>query len=66
MARSRPLTVREREVNGMSTKNAKLTFYVLKLPFLLMLMLFGFMLDFFIQLPFHIMCKIDHMRGKRF
>lgn len=50
----------------MSTKNAKLTFYVLKLPLLLMLMLLGFMLDFFIQLPFHIMCKIDHMRGKRF
>jgi hypothetical protein len=46
--------------------NAKLTFYVLKVPLLLMLMLFGLMLDFFIQLPFHIMCKLDHVRGKRF
>jgi len=46
--------------------NAKLTFYVLKVPLLLMLMLFGLMLDFFIQLPFHIMCKLDHFRGKRF
>ena len=46
--------------------NTKLTFYVLKVPLLLMLMLFGLMLDFFIQLPFHIMCKLDHLRGKRY
>jgi len=46
--------------------NAKLTFYVLKVPLLLMLMLFGLVLDFFIQLPFHIMCTLDHVRGKRF
>jgi hypothetical protein len=46
--------------------NAKLTFYVFKVPLLLMLMLFGLILDFFIQLPFHIMCKLDHVRGKRF
>ena len=46
--------------------NTKLTFDALKVPLLLMLMLFGFMLDFFIQLPFHIMCKLDHIRGKRF
>lgn len=53
-------------VHGMPIMNAKLTFYVLKVPLLLMLMFFGFMLDFFIQLPFHIMCKLDHVRGKRF
>lgn len=50
----------------MPIMNAKFTFYVLKVPLLLMLMFFGFMLDFFIQLPFHIMCKLDHVRGKRF
>jgi hypothetical protein len=46
--------------------NARSTFQVLKVPLLLVLMLFGFMLDFFIQLPFLIMCKLDHVRGKRF
>jgi hypothetical protein len=46
--------------------NTKIALYVLKVPLLLMLMVFGFMLDFFIQLPFHIMCKLDHVRGKRF
>jgi len=50
----------------MPMMNARITFYVLKVPLLLMLMLFGLMLDFFIQLPFHIMCKLDHVRGKRF
>jgi hypothetical protein len=50
----------------MPMMNARITFQFLKVPLLLMLMLFGFMLDFFIQLPFHIMCKLDHVRGKRF
>jgi hypothetical protein len=53
-------------VYAMPMTSAKLTFYVLKVPLLLTLMFLGFMLDFFIQLPFHIMCKLDHVRGKRF
>lgn len=53
-------------VQAIPIMNAKLTFYILKVPLLLMLMLFGFALDFFIQLPFHIMCTLDHVRGKRF
>ena len=62
----RKMTTSNPKCQAIPMVNVKHAFYVLKVPLLLMLMFFGLMLDFFIQLPFHIMCKLDHVRGKRF
>ena len=38
----------------------KLGFYLVKLPFILVTIVIGFMFEFLLQLPFMIMCKLDH------
>ncbi len=38
----------------------KVSFYLVKLPFILVTIVIGFMLEFLLQLPFMIMCKLDH------
>ncbi|MFZ0613045.1 MAG: hypothetical protein WAM73_12465 [Desulfobacterales bacterium] len=43
-----------------------LAFYVLKLPLLFTLIIIGLTLDFFVQLPYRLMCTWDRLRGKRF
>lgn len=43
----------------------KIVFYLVKLPFILTLIIFGFMLEFLIELPFVVMCSLDQRCGKR-
>ncbi len=43
----------------------KIVFYLVKLPFILTLIMFGFMLEFIIELPFMVMCSLDQRCGKR-
>lgn len=38
----------------------KVGFYLVKLPFILVTIVIGFMLEFLLELPFMIMCKLDH------
>jgi hypothetical protein len=49
----------------MPPATTNLRFYLLKLPLLLILMLSGFILEFFLQLPFHIMCTRDRIGGRQ-
>ena len=37
----------------------KAIFYGVKLPFMLILMLFGFMLEYLVELPFSVMTRLD-------
>ncbi|MFZ0131710.1 MAG: hypothetical protein WAK95_04150 [Desulfobacterales bacterium] len=43
-----------------------LAFYALKLPLIFTLIIVGLTLDFFVQLPYRIMCTVDRLRGKRY
>ncbi len=38
----------------------KFLFYTVKLPFILMIIPLGFILEFFISLPFIVICSLDH------
>lgn len=44
----------------------KAIFYGVKLPFMLILMIFGFMMEFVVELPFNVMTRLDaRSRNKR-
>jgi hypothetical protein len=43
----------------------RITFYLVKLPFILLLIIFGFIFEFLITLPFLVLCSLDsYFRGK--
>ena len=37
----------------------KALFYGVKLPFMLILMIFGFMMEYVVELPFNVMTRLD-------
>ncbi|KPJ76013.1 MAG: hypothetical protein AMJ54_13165 [Deltaproteobacteria bacterium SG8_13] len=37
----------------------KISFYLIKLPFILVTIIIGFLLEFLLELPFMVMCKLD-------
>ena len=41
----------------------KISFYLIKLPFILITIIIGFVLEFLIELPFMVMCWLDGMLG---
>gem|GEM_PF-2037069 len=43
----------------------KMEFYLIKLPFILFLITFGFLMEFVIELPFLIMTKLEHLFSQR-
>lgn len=46
------------------TQNA--LFYGIKLPFILLLIILGFMLEYLVELPFNVLTRLDgRPRGKR-
>ncbi len=42
-----------------SSMMQKISFYLVKLPFILVTIIIGFLLEFLIELPFMVMCKLD-------
>ena len=43
----------------------KIIFYVLKLPAICILIVTGFIFEFFISLPFLVLCAIDNILDKK-
>jgi len=43
----------------------KAVFYGIKLPFMLFLMLFGFMMEGLVELPFNVMTRLDGRSHRR-
>ena len=43
----------------------QLHFYGIKLPFMLLLMIIGFMLEFIVELPFDLMTRLDTKPPRR-
>ena len=41
----------------------KIGFYLIKLPFMLITIIIGFVLEFLIELPFMVMCTLDRIFG---
>ena len=39
----------------------KLGFYLVKLPFILVTIIIGFLMEFLLELPFMVMCKLDRI-----
>ena len=37
----------------------KIGFYLIKLPFILVTIIIGFLMEFLLELPFMVMCKLD-------
>lgn len=37
----------------------KIGFYLIKLPFILVIIVIGFLFEFLLELPFMVMCKLD-------
>ena len=37
----------------------RIVFYLVKLPFILVTIVIGFLLEFLLELPFMVMCKLD-------
>lgn len=43
----------------------QVVFYGVKLPFMLLLMIFGFMLEYVVELPFNLMTRLDARPRRR-
>lgn len=43
----------------------KMEFYLIKLPFILILITFGFLMEFVIELPFMVMCTLERLFSQR-
>jgi len=43
----------------------KIEFYLIKLPFILILITFGFLMEFVIELPFLVMCTLERLFNQR-
>ena len=43
----------------MASTAQKALFYGVKLPFMLILMIFGFMMEYMVELPFNVMTRLD-------
>ena len=43
----------------------QVVFYGVKLPFMLLLMIFGFMLEYVVELPFSLMTRLDARPRRR-
>ena len=43
----------------------QVVFYGVKLPFMLLLMIFGFMLEYVVELPFNLMTRLDAKSRRR-
>jgi hypothetical protein len=53
------------EVSQLNPIIRKMEFYLIKLPFILILITFGFLMEFVIELPFLIMCTFERLDSKR-
>jgi len=43
----------------------RIIFYSIKLPFILFLIIFGFMLEYIVELPFNLMTRLDARLPRR-
>ena len=48
-----------------SSMKGKIEYYLLELPFILILIVFGFLMEFLIEAPFIVMCTLDRFFSQR-
>jgi hypothetical protein len=53
---------RERKAPGMTPMAKRYLFYGIKLPFMLLLIILGFMMEFIVVLPFAVLAQMDARR----